>query len=110
MQHILITTFDVSDSLSSTMLDLLKQEGYEVSPRPRNHEFGISPDETDNEHLWRALPGVIRAATKAQGRIFENFDGEPSGKIVHVPDDVNWRIAHDSMDREFVEEIHRTWR
>ena len=113
MQHILITLGDTYDGLSPEMLQALVDEGYKVSEHPTNADFDITEEDTDNPHLWRALPAVIRAAesTKSIGRnVFLSDCYGPTSKIVSIPDDVNWRIARDHTDREFVEEIHRTWR
>lgn len=106
MTTILISLGDSYDSLTSEMQQALIDQGYTVSARPTNADFGLA---SDNPHLWRSLPAVIKAAETTQGHAFASDCYGQTSKIITIPDDVNWRIATNHMDREFVEEVHRTW-
>ena len=110
MQHILITLGDAYNSLSTKMLQVLARRGYKVSRHPTNLDFGITEEDTDNPHLWRALPVVIKAAEATDHNAFLSNCYGPTSKVISILDDVNWRIVLDRMNREFIEEIHRTWR
>lgn len=107
MISILIALGDAYDDLSSDVIKALANEGYEVSHHPTNEDFGL---QSDNPHLWRTHPVVLRAAEATNNHAFVSDCRGPTSKIITIPDDVNWRITLDHRDREFVEEIHRTWR
>lgn len=107
MISLLITLGDAYDDLSPDMIKALANEGYETTSHPTNGDFGL---QSDNPHLWRTHPSVLSAAEATNNHAFVSDLIGPTSKVVTIPDDVNWRIAIDFMDREFVEEIHRTWR